>query len=177
MLALIIGCEIAFWVVLLAGLVARYVAKAPRLGLALLVCVPLVDLVLLIATVVDLRSGATAQWAHGLAAVYLGFSVAYGHQMITWADGWAAYFWGSGPRPSKRYGREHSIWALKDIGKALLAGAIAVGLLGLAVWYVNDPDRTAGLTQWFGSVALIVAIVVIVDLSVVLWPRKPKRVR
>ena len=111
MLALIIGCEIAFWVVLVAGLLARYVAKAPRLGLALLICVPLVDLVLLIATVVDLRSGATAEWAHGLAAVYLGFSVAYGHQMITWADGWAAYFWGSGPRPSKRYGREHATWA------------------------------------------------------------------
>jgi hypothetical protein len=177
LLALIIGCEIAFWVVLGAGLIARYVAKAPRLGLALLVCVPLVDLVLLIATVIDLRAGATAEWAHGLAALYLGFSVAYGHQMITWADGWAAYFWGSGPRPSKRYGREHSIWALKNIGRVVLAGVIAVALLALAVWYVDDPQRTAGLTQWFGSVAIVVAIVVIIDVSDVLWPRKPKPAR
>jgi hypothetical protein len=142
--------------------------------LALLICVPLVDLVLLVATVIDLRAGATAEWAHGLAALYLGFSVADGHQMVTWADGWAAYFWGSGPRPSKRYGREHAIWALKDIDRAVLAGAIAVALLAPAVWYVDDPQRTAGLTPWFGSAAVVVAIVVIIDVSDVLWPRRLK---
>jgi hypothetical protein len=177
LLALIIGCEIAFWVVLGAGLIARYVAKAPRLGVALLICVPLIDVVLLIATALDLRSGATAEWAHGLAAVYIGFSVAYGHQMVTWADSWVAYLWGGGPRPVKRYGREHALWALKDVGRALIAGAVAVVLLALAVWYVDDPQRTAALTQWFGSVAIVVAIVAIVDVSDVLWPRKPKSVR
>jgi hypothetical protein len=56
-------------------------------------------------------------------------------------------------------------------------------LVVLAVWYVDDPKRTAALTQWFGSVAIVVAIVAIVaivatvDVSDVLWPRKPKSVR
>ena len=61
----IVACEVGFWVVLLAGLVARYVLRRPRLGGALLVCVPLVDLALLVASVVDLRGGGEAGVGHG----------------------------------------------------------------------------------------------------------------
>ena len=43
--AAIVACEIGFWVVLAAGLLTRYVLRRPRAGAALLVCVPLVDLV------------------------------------------------------------------------------------------------------------------------------------
>lgn len=175
MLALIIGCEIAFWVVLAAGVFARYVAGAPRVGLVLLAAVPLIDLILLIASTVDLQRGATAEWAHGLAALYLGFSVAYGHELVRWADGWAAFLAGKGPRPTKRYGREHAAWALKDIGRAVLACAIAVLLLWAAIWYVDDPARTAALSDWYRIVGLVVAIMVIIDLSDVFWPRRPRR--
>ncbi|RQX50832.1 hypothetical protein DLJ57_10885, partial [Micromonospora chalcea] len=86
LVAVIVGCEVAFWVVLLAGLIARYPLRRPRLGAALLIAVPVVDLVLLAATMIDLRRGATATFAHGLAAAYLGFSVAFGHRMVRWAD-------------------------------------------------------------------------------------------
>jgi hypothetical protein len=68
-IAVIVAVEIAFWVLLAAGLTARYVLRLPRVGAALLIAVPLVDLVLLGATVIDLRGGATARVAHGLAAV------------------------------------------------------------------------------------------------------------
>jgi hypothetical protein len=95
--------------------------------------------------------------------------------MVQWADGWAAYLARKGPRPPKRYGREHATWALRDIGRIVLAGAISVALLALAIWYVDDPDRTGALTSWFGSVATIVVIVVLIDISDVIWPRKPKQ--
>ncbi|MFD0533927.1 hypothetical protein ACFQY7_09240 [Actinomadura luteofluorescens] len=60
LLAVIAGCEIGFWVLLAAGLLARYPLRLRRTGAALLLCVPLVDLVLLAATAIDLRGGATA---------------------------------------------------------------------------------------------------------------------
>jgi hypothetical protein len=57
--------EIAFWALLAAGLAARYLLRRRRFSTALLVAVPLVDLVLLTATVVDLGRGATAGSSHG----------------------------------------------------------------------------------------------------------------
>ncbi|MBC6463814.1 hypothetical protein HKK72_39190, partial [Actinomadura sp. HBU206391] len=60
LLGIIAGCEIAFWVVLLAGLAARYLLRMRRLSTVLLICVPLVDVVLLVASVIDLRGGAVA---------------------------------------------------------------------------------------------------------------------
>ena len=68
MYAVIIACEIGFWVVILAGLAARYLLGRRRLGAVLMACVPLVDLVLLVATVIDLRRGGQAELVHGLAA-------------------------------------------------------------------------------------------------------------
>lgn len=56
--AVIITSEVLFWVFLLAGLTARYPLRSPRLGAALLVCAPLVDLITLAAAVIDLRGGA-----------------------------------------------------------------------------------------------------------------------
>lgn len=53
-----------------------------RLGLVLLALAPVIDLLLLVATVTHLRSGAEAEWAHGLAALYIGFSIACGKRMI-----------------------------------------------------------------------------------------------
>lgn len=85
MLIAIVVCEVAFWVAVLGGLTARYVLRRPRLGAAMLVAAPVVDLVLLTLVAVDLLRGGTASWHHGLAAIYIGASVAYGHRMIAWA--------------------------------------------------------------------------------------------
>lgn len=172
MVGFIIGAEIAFWVVLGVGLLLRYVVRAQRAGLVFLALVPVVDLVLLVVTVLDLRSGATAEWAHGLAALYLGFSVAYGPMLVRWADGWAAYFSRQGPRPTRPVGREHAIWAAKDIARALVAAAISCLLLAAAIWLVGDPSRTEALNSWFGTVAIILLITVGIDITDILWPRK-----
>ncbi|MFE4601036.1 hypothetical protein ACFRKE_09275, partial [Kitasatospora indigofera] len=52
--------EAGFWVVLALGLAARYLLRWRRTGAALLLCLPLVDLLVLGATVLDLRHGAAA---------------------------------------------------------------------------------------------------------------------
>ena len=88
---MIAACEIGFWVILGAGLVARYLLRWRRVGGVLLLCVPLVDVVLLVASVIDLRRGAEANFTHGLAAAYIGFSIAFGHSMVR-----LAYFMATG---------------------------------------------------------------------------------
>ncbi len=76
--ALIIACEAAFWVVLALALVARYVFRRMGLSRVLLFALPVVDLMLLVFTALDLRSGTPATFAHGLATAYVGFTVAFG---------------------------------------------------------------------------------------------------
>lgn len=97
----IVACEIGFWVFVLAGLVARYIFHKQRLGALLFICTPVVDVLLLIATVIDLKNGSMATTVHGIAAIYIGVSVAFGHRMIKWADERFAYRFGNGPEPDK----------------------------------------------------------------------------
>lgn len=77
-LGAIVVCEIVFWVFLAAGMAARYVLRRPRLGLALLLGSPIVDLALLALTAVDLHRGGAATQVHALAATYLGATVGFG---------------------------------------------------------------------------------------------------
>ncbi len=108
LLLIIIVCEIGFWVLLLSGLACRYLFSWRALSTFLLACVPLVDLILLGATVIDLRNGATATFAHGLAAAYIGFTVGFGGATVTWADRKFAYHFADGDAPVKppSHGRE-----------------------------------------------------------------------
>src|SRR5262245_37285979 len=99
LVTLILACEVGFWILLVSGLAARYLWRRRRLSTVLLAAVPLVDLVLLAATVVDLQRGATAGFAHGLAAAYIGFSVAFGPSMIRWADERFAHRFAGGAPP------------------------------------------------------------------------------
>lgn len=78
----IVACEIAFWVVIILGLVTRYVLKRNRLGMFFLALTPVIDLLLLVVTTVDLYRGAVATMAHAIAAVYIGVSIAFGKSMI-----------------------------------------------------------------------------------------------
>ncbi|MEH0985230.1 hypothetical protein [Micromonospora sp. CPCC 205556] len=177
LLAVIAACEIGFWVVLGAGLVARYVLRRPRLGAALLICVPLVDLVLLVATALDLRRGATANVSHGLAAAYLGFSVAFGHSMVRWADQRFAHRFAGGPPPVRppRYGRARVRHEWREWGKGLLGWAIACALLGAGILYVGDAARTQELWGWIRNLTLAIVIwLVAFPVWETIFPRRPK---
>lgn len=160
LVGLIIACEVAFWVVLAAGLTARYPLRRPRLGAALLLAVPLIDLVLLVASLIDLRSGGEATLAHGLAAVYLGFSVAFGHSMVRWADQRFAHRFAGGPPPVKppRYGWARTRHEWREWGKALVAWAVACGLLLGGIAMVGDPDRTTELEAWIARLTTVLVI-------------------
>lgn len=174
--AFIIGCEIGFWLFVAAGLVCRYLLRMRRLGALLLFCTPLVDLALLLATVADLRSGATASFTHGLAAIYIGASVAFGHRMIRWADERFAHRFAGGPPPAPkpRYGVEHArrerqMWFLHMVGWAigclLLYGMIAV---------TGDSSRTEALLGTIRTWSAVLGIDFLYSFSYTLWPRKAK---
>ncbi len=108
--AFIVGCEIAFWVVLAAGLVFRYLLRLGRTGAVLLALIPLIDVVLLAAVAVDLHNGAEVGWVHRVAGIYLGVSVAFGPSVVRWADRRFAYHFAGGakPEPAPKKGPEAS---------------------------------------------------------------------
>jgi hypothetical protein len=175
LLAIIIGCEIAFWVFLAAGLAARYLLGWRKTSTALLICVPLIDVALLVATILHLRSGATADWSHGLAAAYIGFSVAFGQSMVRWADQRFAHRFAGGPPPWRppKYGRARTLYEWREWGKGMLAWAIACALLLAGIWFVGDPARTAALNAWIGRLSVVMGIWLLAfPVSYTLWPKK-----
>ncbi|MBD0736585.1 hypothetical protein [Streptomyces sp. CBMA29] len=173
--AVIAGCEIGFWLLLAAGLTLRYPLRRPRAGALVLAAVPLVDLVLLVVTVLDLRRGATADVTHGLAAAYIGFSVGYGHYLIRWADVRFAHRFAGAPAPAGRpkYGRARARHEWSICARTAVASAVAVLLLQLAVWYVDAPARTDALHQWQLRMAAITVINALVAATYTLWPKRP----
>jgi hypothetical protein len=172
-LAVIVATEIAFWLLLLAGLVARYGLGRPRVGLVLLAATPLVDLALLAATTVDLRRGGEAALPHALAAVYIGVSVAWGRRLVAWADARFAHRFAGGPAPWRppRAGRRHAAHQRREWLRHLAAWATGTSLLGLGVLLVGDPDRTVALLNVAALWTLVLAIDFAISFSYALWPR------
>ncbi|WP_430331123.1 hypothetical protein [Rhodococcus sp. ACT016] len=173
---LIVACEVLFWVFLAAGLVARYVLRRPRVGAVLLVGAPLVDLVLLVATTIDLHSGSVASWSHGLAAAYIGFSVAFGHSIIRWADARFAHRFADGPAPVRppRYGMARATREWREFGKAVIAWGIACGLLVAAIALVDDPSRTEALADWIRTLSVALGVWGLITLSYTVFPARAK---
>lgn len=170
--AFIVACEVGFWVALLAGLVARYPLHRPRLGLVILASVPLIDLVLLIATAINLRSGAIAGVEHGLAAIYIGFSLAYGHRLIGWADVQFAHRFADGPAPVKLYGAAYTRHCWGDVVRTTLAAVIAGGLTAGLIEWVGEPARTTALQDNYRWLGLVFGIDLLWATSTVIWPRR-----
>ncbi|MFK7865492.1 MAG: hypothetical protein AB8B95_14850 [Pseudohongiellaceae bacterium] len=146
----IIFCEIAFWVFLVAGLASRYILKWEKLSRILLYSIPLIDLVLLGATVIDLRAGSVATFAHGLAAAYLGFTLSFGKMTINWADRAFARRFANGPAEAEA--PSHGLPLLKRemklFGRCVMGCAITVSLAYLAILLVNDQTKTEELEVW-----------------------------
>ncbi|MFD7295538.1 hypothetical protein ACFV9W_19815 [Streptomyces sp. NPDC059897] len=170
---LIVACEVAFWVLLAAGLALRYWAKMPRASVAVLLCEPLLEVVLLVVTAIDLKNGAEPDWKHGLAAVYIGYSIALGHYTITWVDVRVAHRFAGGPPPSTpKYGVPRAIHEWKLAARWILAAVIAMGLLQGAIWYVDEAGATESLAQWQQRMLFLIAINVIIALSYTVFPKK-----
>lgn len=174
----IVACEVMFWVLVLAGLVTRYLLRRQRAGAVLLALAPLVDLVLLGATVLDLHGGGTAGTAHALAGVYIGVSVGFGHAMVRWADERFAHRFAGGPAPVRapRTGRAHAAHERRGLVRHVVAYVVGVGLLGVAVLMVGDPARTEALTQVIRLWTLVLGVDALISLSYTVRPRPAERV-
>ncbi|CCH79593.1 putative integral inner membrane protein [Nostocoides japonicum T1-X7] len=174
MIVVIVACEIAFWVFVVLGLLARYPLRRPRLGLVLLALTPVADVVLLVAAALDLRRGATAELGHGLAAVYLGISIAYGRRMVRWADERFAHRFAGGPAPVRLDGLAYAAHCWGDVARTLLAAGIAAGVVWLLTVVADDPARTAALAPARSLLLIVLAIDVVYAVSYTIWPRRPR---
>jgi hypothetical protein len=157
----ILACEIAFWVLLLGGLATRYLLRRRQLSTVLLICVPLLDVALLSLITWDMVvAGATADFSHGLGAVYLGFTIAFGHRVISSVDAWFVHRFAGGPEPVKvpKHGPERVTHEWKDWGRMVLCAVIATAVLGGITWLVGDPARTAEFMGWIIRVWLVTAV-------------------
>jgi hypothetical protein len=158
--ALIVACEVAFWVALSLALVARYVLRREPLSRGLLLAIPLIDVLLLVFTGLDLRRGSTATFAHGLAAAYVGFSVAFGCMAVKWADAHFAHRFAAGPSPPEVPSRgwdvvryDFNLWL-----RCIAACVVTVALIEALILFVGSSEATQPLLAWhkhaFGCILL-----------------------
>lgn len=174
-LLLIIMIEIAFWIVIAAGLIVRYVLQMPRLGLFFLALTPVLDLVLLTAVSIDLMRGAIATTAHAIAAIYIAVSIVFGKQMIRWADErFRYYIMRQGDRPSRLYGYAYSRKYFKDWLRHVLAYILGTGLLWIVILLVNNAARTEALSGTIKLWSLVVVIDLVISITYFIWPREAK---
>lgn len=159
-LLVIAACEIGFWVLVLGGLALRYLVRATRLSTVVLAAVPVLDIVLLVAVALDLNRGGEIGFAHRLAPIYLGITIAFGHRLIRWADVRFAHWFADGPAPEKipKSGPARSRYEWADFGRWLIAAAIAaVVMLALGFGVADSAQRTE-LFAGFQTLGIITAI-------------------
>lgn len=173
----IVVCEIGFWLLVVLGLAARYILRRPRAGAALLLLTPVDDVVLLLAVAIDLSAGGTATFAHALAAIYLGFSLVYGHRMIRWADMRFAHRYAGGPAPEKLHGLAYTRACWLDVLRTTAAVAIAAAVLWLLTVLAADPTATSALTGTSAVLGAILAIELLWAVSYTVWPKGAPRER
>jgi hypothetical protein len=151
---------VGLWVLLGLGLVARYLLRLRTLSTLLLAAIPLLDVVLVVAVTFDLMRGAEPRYVHGLAGIYLGFSVAFGPSIVRWADVRFAHRFAGGPPPVKPAKgtpeRVAHLW--REWNRVVVAAVITSVVLGALVVFVATPEQSGQLTWWIGRVWVIVGI-------------------
>ncbi len=171
---MIVACEIGFWIFLLAGLFVRYILGAKKLGVGLMLFTPIIDLILIIATVLDIQRGAEVTVFHGLAAIYIGITVAYGHSMIKWADERFAYRFAGGPKPAKleKFGTEHAKRERAGWLRHFIAYVIGNLILAGMILFIGDSSETSALFNLSKTWTTVLVIDFAISFSYTLWPRK-----
>ena len=168
----IIAAEVAFWIVIIAGLFSRYVLKFKKVSILFFLLTPLIDLGLIVLTVIDLRNGATATTAHGLSVIYIGVSIAYGKTMIAWADEKFQICFLKKPSTKKALtGMSKAIFELKMWARHVIAFSIGSLLFWGIITYVGSQGTEAlsGVWRVWGLVLLIDALIC---LSYFIFPKK-----
>ncbi|WP_108671533.1 hypothetical protein [Peribacillus acanthi] len=171
---LIIACEIGFWIFIVLGLVSRYILKWKKTGMILILCTPVIDLVLILATIMDLKNGQEATFFHGLAAYYIGMTIAFGKRMIEWADERFAYRFSNGNKPAKKitHGPIHAKQERNAWFRHLLGYVIGNALLLGMIWFVGDSTRTEELKNVMKLWSFLLLIDFIWSFSYTIFPKK-----
>ncbi|MBK3494254.1 hypothetical protein JFL43_05160 [Viridibacillus sp. YIM B01967] len=171
----IIGAEIAFWILIVVGLVLRYILKLKRLSIFVLAASPVIDLVLILLTVLDLKNGEIATFVHGLSAIYIGVSIAYGKQMIEWAD--QQFKWlvlKVDERPKKAYGKEKSKRETIGFVRHLFAYAIGSAVLWGILLFLGKDEQTISLFYVWSIWSIVVVVDGIISISYIVFPTTKK---
>ncbi|MBO3085245.1 hypothetical protein [Cellulomonas fengjieae] len=155
--ALVVACEVAFWVFLAAAVVARYALHLRRTSTVLLLCEPLLEVILLVATVGDLLRGAEPTWTHGLAALYLGFTVGFGKLTVHTVDAWVAHRFAGGPAPEPRprTGAASRSYEWRLWGRVVVAWGVACGVLAVLMLIATEPEQREVLLGWAGRASIV----------------------
>lgn len=173
MIAWIITAEIAFWIVIFIGLVCRYRFKKPKLSIIFFALTPVIDLLLVLLTAMDLRAGTPASISHGIAAVYIGVSIAYGKTMITWADEKFQQWFLKLPIEKKRLtGLAKGIHEIKMLGLHVIAYVISASLLYAMIVFIGELTDTSSLLQVMKVWGIIIIIDAIISFSYIIFPNK-----
>ena len=173
--SLIVACEVGLWVLIGLGLSLRYLLRMRRTSTVVLAGIPLLDVVLVVATAADLHRGAEPGLVHGLAAIYLGTSVAFGPAIVRWADVRFAHRFAGGPAPAPKPAkgtpeRSRQLWT--EWYRVVLAAAIASAtLLGVGLLFA-EPGQAQALYGWIGRCWAITGLWLIFG---PLWDGRPAR--
>lgn len=159
-LAIIIVCEVGFWVLVGGGLALRYLVGKPGASIAVLWLVPLLDVILLIAVGIDLYNGADVKTVHMIAGLYLGASVAFGPSMIRWTDARFAYYFANGPKPAKapKTGVAAVAHEWRSFVLWLIAAIITLVVVFVLTITVADNQQRSDLYQVLPILGLITAL-------------------
>jgi hypothetical protein len=165
--AVIVAAEIAFWSLLIGGLLVRYALDRPRVGAALLVGAGSTSAVLLAAAAIDLAGGATAEASHVIAALVVAYTVVYAKHHVAAADRFVLRRLGRDvperPRPPKAR-RERDGWY-----RHARMWAVGVVLLGAGYLIADDGDALAAAAALW---TVILAIDFLVSFSYSLRPAR-----
>jgi hypothetical protein len=159
--AVIVGCEVGLWVLLGLGMTLRYVIRLRRTSTAVLAGIPLLDVVLVIATAIDLHRGAEVGLVHVLAGFYLGSSLAFGPAIVRWADVRFAHSFADGPAPRRvpRHGPERVAHLMREWYRVLGTVAIASAVLVMLIlFFAAPPEDQASLWAWLGRAWAVVGL-------------------
>lgn len=168
----IVCCEILFWVFIVAGLIMRYGFRREKLGFRLMAMSPVIDIVLLVLTVFDLSRGSTATLAHGLAAIYIGVSLAFGKQMIAWADGVYRRVILREQVAKERISRARR--ERNGFYRHILAFLIGGALLGAMILWLGNTEQTESLLRTLQLWGLVLVIDGVISMSYTVFPARSK---
>lgn len=179
MIYVIIACEIGFWVILGIGFALRYIFKLKKTSAVVLGSVILVDIILITAAVIHVRSGATATLGNAMAPYYLGFSVMWGHRTVKWFDRYIQHKLTGAPHPRDFVPVEKNarrIYHLKGTLRDVCAFTIIIATSWACI-YLGGGVNDATMAFYLGAqnAPRLGFIVLLFDFSYVIWPGKPKK--